>query len=85
MYGMNGYGMPNGYPMMDPTQAYGHHMSGQMGSLGGYPGYMPSSATAQMQSQMTTGSYMNGSSSYSYSMAPYMQVNNNSVNPQDYS
>ena len=75
MYGMNGY-MPNGYPMMADPNAYGHHaMTGQMGGLASQYGYnLPPSAAAQMSGQMTTPSYMNGSSSYSYSMAPYMQV-----------
>jgi len=67
MYPMNGY-MPNGYPMMHPdAQAYQHHSMGQMGLSAQYPGYnLP---PAQMSSQMTTGSYMNGNSSYTYSMA----------------
>lgn len=80
MYGMNamnGY-MPNGYPMMhaDPTHAYQQHaMSGQMGALASQYGYsMPSAAQMGVSSQMTTTSpYMNGTSSYAYSMAgmPY--------------
>ena len=78
MYGMNGY-MANGYPMMADPNAYGHHaMTGQMGGLASQYGYnLPPSAAAQMSGQMTTPSYMNGSSSYSYSMAPYMQVSCN--------
>ena len=66
MYPMNGY-MPNGYPMMHPDpQAYQHHSMGQMGLSAQYPGYnLPPS----QMSQMTTGSYMNGSSNYTYSMA----------------
>ena len=67
---MNGY-MPNGYPMMHPDQHMAYQqqaMSGQMNALSAQYGYqMPS----QMAGQMTTGSYMNGSSSYTYSMAPY--------------
>jgi len=70
MYHMNGY-MPNGYPMMHADQ-YQHHpaMAQQMAQYHGYQ--LPS---GQMSSQMTTGSYMNGSSSYTMSMgmAPYMQ------------
>lgn len=78
MYGMNGY-MANGYPMMADPNAYGHHAmtAGQMGGLASQYGYnLPPSAAAQMSAagQMTTPSYMNGSSSYSYSMSPYMQV-----------
>lgn len=75
-YAMNGY-IPNSYPMMhpDPHMAYQQQaMSGQMGALGGqYAGYQLPGAS-QMSSQMTTGSYMNGSSSYTYSMAPYMSM-----------
>lgn len=72
---MNGY-MANGYPMMhaDP-QAYQHHpMAQQMAQLGGQYGY--NLAASPMHSQMTTGSYMNGSPSYTMSMgmAPYMQA-----------
>ncbi len=81
MYGMNamnGY-MPNGYPMMhaDPTHAYQQHaMSGQMGALASQYGYsMPTAAQMGVPSQMgtTTSPYMNGTSSYAYSMAgmPY--------------
>ncbi|XP_046326733.1 transcription factor Sox-2-like [Haliotis rufescens] len=71
-HAMNGY-MPNGYPMMthDPN-AYHQQMTGHMASLGGQYGY----PTQPMASQMTTGSYMNGSSSYTMSMAQmghYMQ------------
>ena len=82
--GMNGY-MPNGYPMMhpDPHMAYQQQQAmsaGQMAGLSGqYAGYNLSSAgsaaaAAQMSGQMTTGSYMNGSNSYTYSMAPYMSM-----------
>jgi transcription factor SOX2 (SOX group B) len=62
MYGhMNG-GYMNGYhPMMGDPNAYQH--MGQMGLAASGYGY------PQMQHQMTTGSYMNGSSSYSMSMA----------------
>ena len=73
MYPMNGY-MPNGYPMMHTDPNSYQHMSSQMAGLGSqYHGYnLPAS---QMSSQMTSGSYMNGSSSsYTYSMAPYMQA-----------
>ena len=77
MYGMNGY-MANGYPMMhhDP-HAYQQHpaMASQMAQLGGqYAGYNLS--PGQMHPQMTTASYMNGSSSYTMSMgmSPYMQA-----------
>jgi len=66
MYPMNGY-MPNGYPMMHPDpQAYQHHGMGQMGLSAQYPGY---NLPPTQMSQMTTGSYMNGSSNYTYSMA----------------
>ncbi|XP_074658127.1 transcription factor Sox-2-like [Tubulanus polymorphus] len=73
MYPMNGY-MPNGYPMMhhDPS-AYQQHpgMPTHMG-LGQYPPYQMPTA-GQMAGQMTSGSYMNGSASYTMSMgmAPY--------------
>ena len=74
MYPMNGY-MPNGYPMMhtDPHAAYQQHaMSGQMGLSSQYGYNIPTAAQMGVSpNQMTTGSYMNGSSSYSYSMAPY--------------
>lgn len=66
---MNGY-MPNGYPMMPPDpHGYQQHM-GQMQMQ--YPMY----GAPQIQPnapQMTSGSYMNGNSSYTMSMAPYMQ------------
>ena len=69
MYSMNGY-MPNGYPMMPPDpNAYHQHMSNQMATLGGQYGY--NIPTQPMSTQMTTGSYMNGSSSYTMTMAPY--------------
>ena len=75
-YAMNGY-IPNSYPMMHPDthMAYQQQaMSGQMGALSSqYAGYQLPGAS-QMPSQMTTGSYMNGSSSYTYSMAPYMSM-----------
>lgn len=68
---MNGY-MPNGYPMMHPdaAHAYPQHPMAQNMGLGGQYGYnLPPS---QMSAQMTSGSYMNGSTSYTYSMAgPY--------------
>jgi len=74
---MNGY-MANGYPMMHPdtSHAYQQHaMTGGMGALSSqYAGYSMSPTAAQMgvPPQMTTASYMNGSSNYaSYSMAPY--------------
>jgi len=66
MYQMNGY-MPNGYMMHDPNA---YHMANQMSLAGqyGYPNIPPQSMSAN---QMTTGSYMNGTSSYTMSMAPY--------------
>lgn len=71
---MNGY-MANGYPMMhDPHAAYQQHpMAQQMAQLGGQYGY--NLAASPMHGQMTTGSYMNGSASYTMSMgmSPYMQ------------
>ena len=76
--GMNGY-MANGYPAMmhpDPYMAQQQAMAGQMGGLSQYTGYqLPGSTPGQMSSAgMTTGSsYMNGTASYAYSMAPYMQ------------
>ena len=79
MYGMNmnGY-MSNGYSMMhDPTHAYQQHaMTGGMGGLASqYSSYgMTPSAASQLgvNAQMTTASaYMNNSSNYAYSMAPY--------------
>lgn len=65
MYPMNGY-MPNGYMMPDPNA---YHMANQMGLASQY-GYtnIPSQS---MGNQMTSGSYMNGTSSYTMSMAPY--------------
>lgn len=60
---MNGYPMNGYHPMMNDPSAYHQHMANAQMGLGQYT-YMP-----QMQSQMTTGSYMNGSSSYSMSMA----------------
>nr|AGS18764.1 Sox2 [Pinctada fucata] len=64
MYPMNGY-MPNGYPMMPDPNAY-QHMANQM-----YGYNIPTQPMAT--GQMTTGSYMNGSSSYTMSMGmnPY--------------
>nr|QNN94703.1 transcription factor SoxB1 [Malacoceros fuliginosus] len=67
MYGgVNGYMPPNGYMMHDPYMAQQQAMSGQMASLSSQYGYgaMP---------QMSSSSYMNGStpSSYSYSMGGY--------------
>lgn len=65
MYPMNGY-MPNGYMMHDPNA---YHMANQMGLAGQY-GY-PNMTTQPMSSnQMTTGSYMNGTQTYTMSM-PY--------------
>ncbi|XP_069103457.1 transcription factor Sox-2-like [Argopecten irradians] len=67
MYPMNGY-MPNGYMMHDPNA---YHMANQMGLAGQY-GYPPNMATQPMampSNQMTTGSYMNGTQSYTMSMA----------------
>nr|AIT51849.1 sox2 [Azumapecten farreri] len=78
MYPMNGY-MPNGYMMHDPNA---YHMANQMGLAGQY-GY-PNMATQPMPSnQMTTGSYMNGTQSYTMSMAygamPPSQVPQSSI------
>lgn len=61
---MNGYPMNGYHPMMSDPNAYHQHMANAQMGLSQY-GYMPT----QMQGQMTTGSYMNGSSSYSMSMA----------------
>ena len=79
MGSMNGY-MPNGYPMMhsDPHMAYQQQaMAGQMGALSsqyGYPNLAGTPSQMGSSSQMSTGSYTSGSSSsYTYSMAPYMQ------------
>lgn len=68
--GMNGY-MPNGYPMNMMHDPNAYHMANQMGlaQYGNYP--IP---TQQMSAnQMTTSSYMNGTSNYTMSMgmAPY--------------
>ncbi|ESP04930.1 hypothetical protein LOTGIDRAFT_184905, partial [Lottia gigantea] len=70
---MNGY-MPNGYPMMshDPNAAYQ-----QMAGLAGHYGYQNLASQPVSAGQMTTPSYMNGTSSYTMSMAqmsPYMQA-----------
>ena len=76
--GMNGY-MPNGYPMMDPYMAQQQAMSGQMAAgLSQYGYQLPGAPGAPQMgggatSSMTSSSYMNGSASYAYSMAPYMQ------------
>lgn len=70
---MNGY-MTNGYHMMptDPN-AYQHHMAGaQMAGLGAQYGYAMS-PQAMQGSQMSSGSYMNGTPSYSMSMAQMNQ------------
>ncbi|CAH1780745.1 unnamed protein product [Owenia fusiformis] len=68
MYPLNGY-MPNGYPMMHDPNSYAQQMSQGQFPPYGYAGMPPA---AQMSGQMTTGSYMNGSNSYSYTMAsPY--------------
>ena len=69
MYPMNGY-MPNGYPMMPDPNAY-QHMANQMGLAGQYGYNIPTQPMSA--GQMTTGSYMNGSSSYTMSMGmnPY--------------
>lgn len=62
MYGhMNGYSMNGYHPMMTDPNAYHQHMN-QMSLASGY-GY------PQMQSQMSSGSYMNGGSSYSMPMS----------------
>lgn len=73
--GMNGYGMPNGYPMMhpDPYMAQQQAMAGQMTGLSQYGYQLPGSNSQMNTSPMSTSSYMNGSASYAYSMAPYMQ------------
>lgn len=69
MYAMNGY-MPNGYPMMTDPNAYQQmqHMGAAFQS--GYGQYLPTQGMPVGQGT-TTGSYMNGSSSYTMSMAPY--------------
>ncbi|WAR28846.1 SOX2-like protein [Mya arenaria] len=66
---MNGY-MPNGYPMITDPNAYQQmqHMGAAMQSQ--YGQYLPTQGMAGPQS-MTSGSYMNGASSYTMSMAPY--------------
>lgn len=66
---MNGY-MPNGYHMMstDPNTYHQHMTNAQMAGLSAQYGYsMP--PQAMQGSQMSSGSYMNGSSSYGMSMA----------------
>lgn len=77
MYSMNMYnGMPNGYAgmMHDPNSMYSQHAMMGHTSLGGQYGYGQLSQMAASGVQMTSASYMNGSSaSYpAYSMAPYM-------------
>jgi len=69
MYTMNGY-MPNGYPMMADPNAYQQmqHMGAAIQSQ--YGQYLPGQGMAGAQG-MTSGSYMNGASSYTMSMAPY--------------
>ncbi|XP_050389532.2 LOW QUALITY PROTEIN: transcription factor Sox-2, partial [Patella vulgata] len=67
---INGY-MPNGYPMMshDPNTYQ------QMAGLAGHYGYQNIPAQPVTGGQMTAPSYMNGTSSYTMSMAqmsPYM-------------
>lgn len=68
--GMNGY-MPNGYPMNMMHDPNAYHMANQMG-LAQYGNY---SIPAQQMSanQMTSASYMNGTSNYTMSvgMNPY--------------
>lgn len=68
--GMNGY-MPNGYPMNMMHDPNAYHMANQMG-LAQYGNY---SIPAQQMSanQMTSSSYMNGTSNYTMSMGmnPY--------------
>lgn len=67
---MNGY-MPNGYPMMAAdSNAYQQmqHMGAAIQSQYGH--YLPAQGMPGAQS-MTSGSYMNGGSSYTMSMAPY--------------
>lgn len=66
---MNGY-MPNGYPMMADPNAY-QQMQHHMGSIQSqYGQYLPTQGMGGPQG-MTSNSYMNGSSTYSMSMAPY--------------
>lgn len=72
---MNGY-MANGYHMMsaDPNAYHQHMANAQMAGLSQYGYTMPQ---AMQSGQMTTGSYMNGSSSYTMSMAnmsPYQMA-----------
>ncbi|KAJ8310140.1 hypothetical protein KUTeg_012005 [Tegillarca granosa] len=67
MYPMNGY-MPNGYMMPPDPNAY--HMANQM-QLAGQYGYTNIPSQQMAATQMTSGSYMNGNSSYTMSMAPY--------------
>ena len=85
MYGMamNGY-MQNGYGMLDPySMAQQQAMAGQMSNL--YQSAYPSMPTAQPQmgatSQMSNSPYMNGGSSYAYSMAPYLQAGSGTNSP----
>ena len=69
MYAMNGY-MPNGYPMMTDPNTY-QQMQQHMGAIQSqYGQYLPAQGMPSAQG-MTTSAYMNGSSSYSMSMAPY--------------
>lgn len=69
MYAMNGY-MPNGYPMMTDPNAY-QQMQQHMGAIQSqYGQYLPTQGMPGAQGMSTT-AYMNGSSSYSMSMAPY--------------
>ncbi|XP_045201081.1 transcription factor Sox-2-like isoform X2 [Mercenaria mercenaria] len=66
---MNGY-MPNGYPMMTDPNAYQQMQHMGAAFQGGYGQYLPAQGMPVGQGT-TTGSYMNGSSSYTMSMAPY--------------
>lgn len=78
--GMNGY-MPNGYPMHMMNDPNAYHMANQMG-LAQYGNY---SIPAQQMSanQMTSGSYMNGTSNYTMSvgMNPYSTMSPSQVPP----
>lgn len=69
--GLNGGYMPNGYPLMHDPNSYQQMPGGQFAGPYGYAG-MVAPPGGQMAGQMTSGSYMNGGNSYSYTMAsPY--------------
>lgn len=66
---MNGYIAPGAWMPADP-----HAYQQQMAAAPMMGQYAPYQMAPQMAGQMaTTGSYMNGSASYTMSMAPYMQ------------